>query len=57
MQAREYELKRHTDLDEFIRLHYQHPSTLAEQIISCHKAFKENPTTDGAKKNRVHGIM
>jgi 5'-deoxynucleotidase YfbR-like HD superfamily hydrolase len=53
LQAREYEQKGHTDLDEFFRLQFKHPTTsaLAEQIMSDHKVLKEKSIANGTKEN------
>jgi len=53
LQAREYEQKGHTNLDEFFRLHFEHPTTLAlaQQIMADHKTLKESATVNGSKEN------
>lgn len=53
MQAREYEQKGHNDLNEFFRLHFEHPTTsaLAEQIMSDHKVLKDKSIVNGSKEN------
>ncbi|CAB3359494.1 Hypothetical predicted protein [Cloeon dipterum] len=42
LQAREYEQKGHSDLNEFFRLQFQHPTTMAlsQQVMDDHNATK-----------------